>query len=85
MASNSTKSVYHGTTPHKPIHRFSVQQPTPHPVDDKSLREYRLESYKKGPDSVPLLRYQVSSLNSAQVPHETRVAAELETILSRLG
>ncbi|KAI1204724.1 uncharacterized protein F4807DRAFT_465366 [Annulohypoxylon truncatum] len=85
MANDSKNSVYYGMTPSKPTHKFSNNQPTSHPVDDRSLREYRLESYRKESDSVPLPHTETSASNNTQALRKAKVAAELDSILSRLG
>ncbi|KAI1440271.1 hypothetical protein F5Y02DRAFT_403488 [Annulohypoxylon stygium] len=83
MAGDSSNSIYHGATPPKPSHLLSDQPPTPHPVDDQSLRNYRLESYRRAPDSVPSY-HQDSILSNTQEPHHEKVAAELDAIMARL-
>ncbi|KAI0838487.1 hypothetical protein F5Y06DRAFT_47882 [Hypoxylon sp. FL0890] len=85
MASNSNKSAYYGVTPPKPSHRFSKNPPTPHPVDKQSLREYRLENYRNGPDSVPLAKSQVTASDNTQTIRQAKLAADLNDIVSRIG
>ncbi|KAI1407296.1 hypothetical protein F5Y13DRAFT_175246 [Hypoxylon sp. FL1857] len=86
MASDSNKSVYHGVTPPKPGHRISEYPPTPHAVDQQSLRDYRLESYRNGLDSVPLANpHATASSITTQTTRQAELTANLNNILSRIG
>ncbi|KAI0893006.1 hypothetical protein F4806DRAFT_499531 [Annulohypoxylon nitens] len=51
----SDVTVYNGTTPQKPQHYFSRNPPTDDPVNQQSLRSYRLEKFVHGPNNVPVV------------------------------
>ncbi|OTA86684.1 hypothetical protein M434DRAFT_35713 [Hypoxylon sp. CO27-5] len=85
MPINSNKATYNGATPPKPKHHFSRNSPTSHPADDASLRNYRLDRYNNGPNSVLLLDIQTRKPGDIQAAHQAQVVAELNVILSRLG
>ncbi|KAI2631427.1 hypothetical protein GGS26DRAFT_591305 [Hypomontagnella submonticulosa] len=62
MATSSNKAVRNGETPRKPSHYFSRHPPTSHPVDQQSLRDYRLFGYLNGLDNMlPVHPYAYSS------------------------
>ncbi|KAI1654390.1 hypothetical protein F4813DRAFT_207424 [Daldinia decipiens] len=85
MADNSSSPAYYGATPSKPAHHFTENPPTSDPADKKSLQDYRLQLFKDGPNSVPLVDDRTPSSDNSQASHEAKVAAELEAILARLG
>ncbi|KAI1415081.1 hypothetical protein F5Y13DRAFT_157790 [Hypoxylon sp. FL1857] len=85
MPGNSNKVTYNGETPKKLKHHFSHNPPTSHPADKGSLRNYRLDGYKNGPESVPLTGTHTSNSGDTQAVRKAAVAAELNAILCRLG
>ncbi|KAI0893005.1 hypothetical protein F4806DRAFT_499530 [Annulohypoxylon nitens] len=85
MTSKSENSAYGGATPSKPTHRFSENPPTSHPVDDQSLRDYRLDNFVKGPNSVPLQSLQASATSGTQAQNEMKASEEVGPTSSHPG
>ncbi|KAI0849381.1 hypothetical protein F5Y00DRAFT_261517 [Daldinia vernicosa] len=85
MANNSNSAACYGATPSKPTHNFTENPPTSHPADKKSLQDYRLQLFKDGPNSVPLVDDRTPSSDASEASHKAKMAAELEAILARLG
>ncbi|KAI0379404.1 hypothetical protein F5Y04DRAFT_282826 [Hypomontagnella monticulosa] len=85
MATSSKGGVYHGATPPKPSHYFSGNPPTPHPIDQQSLRDYRLDRFKNDPGAVALAHFRASNHNDTQATRQATTAIELAAILSRLN
>lgn len=75
--------------PTKPSHHFSSNPPSSQPIDERSLRDYRLREYQNGPESVPFAYVQSSQSRNDQATHKTAPQAALVTdmdaILTRLG
>ncbi|KAI0010659.1 hypothetical protein F4779DRAFT_616295 [Xylariaceae sp. FL0662B] len=85
MTVTSNQAAHNGETPSKPEHQFSRNRPTQHPIDQQSLRSHRLTTYVEGPNSVPLAHGAGPGTRDPQPTHQAKVAAELNSILSRLG
>ncbi|OTA68362.1 hypothetical protein K449DRAFT_429206 [Hypoxylon sp. EC38] len=69
----------------KPKHHFSSNPQTSYPDDEESLRNYRLDRYENGPNSVPFADIQTRNLRTIQASRQARVAADLNAILSQLS
>ncbi|KAI1086624.1 hypothetical protein F5B19DRAFT_478561 [Rostrohypoxylon terebratum] len=82
MTRTSNQTACNGAVPPKQDHKFTHNPPTHDPIDKKSLESYHLQTYTKGPSSVP--RASVTYSSDTQT-HTKNLAAELEAILSRLG
>ncbi|KAI1641870.1 uncharacterized protein F4817DRAFT_28657 [Daldinia loculata] len=51
LSASSNEAIYDGIITHKQSHYYSRNPPTAHPVDEMSLRTYRLNKFLVEPDS----------------------------------
>ncbi|KAI1440270.1 hypothetical protein F5Y02DRAFT_423216 [Annulohypoxylon stygium] len=73
----SDVTVYNGTTPQKPQHYFSRNPPTHDPVNQQSLRSYRLYKFVNEPNTVPVAHVQSprnDSSSNDSAGHDTRAS-----------
>ncbi|KAI1771012.1 hypothetical protein F4818DRAFT_219792 [Hypoxylon cercidicola] len=88
MAGTSNKSACDGETPAKPNHHFSINPPTTHSIDERSLGNYRLKRYQNEPDGAPLGHVQGRGPSNDQATRlatrQSTLISGVDTILSRL-